>query len=300
MTNLNPLLDPSINFPVELRDIGAINPQGSEVFTTVPSEPGVALKFGLDRIPNRKAVVRTDTNQILNVVSDRYKLVTHPEAFAPILEAVEQLGLPVKKASVTTANQGAFARIKFVLGINDDITPDDNVRLVLTARNSLNYESILTLSAEGLREICTNGMMAPIPGFSGAFAGGGKHTTNLNVSQIMARAQAYWEGFPQMVERWQKWQQIDLAPEDFTDALLRYTNTIGKKTREEIVGYYITQPDRAGAANTARHNLWEAYNAITWFASHRVKSKADRTAVTQDQIQRLAVKFANDLYVSLN
>ncbi len=75
----------AVSFPVGLRQINYVDDRGESV-----------------QIPDRQAVVRTDTGEALSVVSNHYKLMPYREMTEPLLETIDKHGavLPARTSGI--------------------------------------------------------------------------------------------------------------------------------------------------------------------------------------------------------
>ena len=233
-------------------------------------------------IPRKKALIRTDTDVVLNVVSNSYKLVPHADVFNPVAEAIQEMGLTVTEEKVSMAMDGGYARYTWMLADEDTVLQGDKVRWAVTAWNSYNYESILNLALSAFRLICANGLMAPVNISGGRI--GGKHTAHLDVDGALQRLEDLLASEKNVVEEWRRWADVKVVANRF-EKVLKDTQDISTKAREAILATF----DEGG------DNVWIAYNAITWYATHQIVSRADRETITQDLLQRRALAVAQRL-----
>lgn len=228
-----------------------------------------------EEVPNRLAVIRQDTRQVLNVVSNRYKLIPHAKVFTPIAEAIQTLGLTVAKTQARVGMDGSFARFHWILDTNIAIRPQDDLAIAITMVNSYNYEARFVLSVGAHRWICRNGLLTPP---IGGTAFDGKHMHGLDVNRAISEVSRFLKAVPEMVETYKQWAEIQMPVDQFEDHLR--VLTLSEKARKEVVGYYITQ----------EKTLWDAYNALTWYATHR--TPGSRGVVNEMKIQKMATEFA--------
>lgn len=158
LTNLmdsNDVLN-QINFPVALEDVR----------TTINGKDII--------IPNRKAIIRTDTEQYISTVSNVYKMVTHTQALEPAVEALAQEDY--KFSRVALHKHGA----KLIL---EAVAPSQAIRVMgeehyprILLVNSYDGSNQVKLLVGLFRVVCMNGMIAGSPGQRSYFAT--RHTGN--------------------------------------------------------------------------------------------------------------------------
>lgn len=262
-----------LDFPVQLIDIPHPLKQGT-------------------RIPDRKAVIRTDTDEVLNIVSDRYQLVRHVDVFNAMEEAVNRLGIPVKNVEVSVGDRGGLAKVTWRLDRTLDIGNGggpDNVDLRLIARNSYNYMSLVGLQLGAFRLICSNGLM-----IGRMIAKAAKrHVPSLKVEAIVRDMAEMIAQQEKVRSVWKQWDHIEYLPPRLSKWLEERKETVSKKARESIVEYFQTQPDRLRAGQSPRFTGWEAYNSLTWYGTHRVQTRSqNRVLVARELVDQVAEEFA--------
>lgn len=241
-------------------------------------------------VEGRKLVRRTDSGEVLNVVSNKYQLVPHIDVFQKTQEAVNQLGVKVLHTAVQVGSRGSYARVIWTLDqemIVENGNAADKVKARIVARNSYNYSALLGLGVGVLRQICTNGAMGWGP------VNQKRHVPSLSVPMLMQMMMTQLSGMEKMHKDMNRWNKIDVSPEGFSKWLAKRPDVISKKARQEIIDYYTIQPDRLKVGESVHHSGWEAYNALTWFATHRVKTRSlDRALIAEEMILQVANQFA--------
>lgn len=108
----------------------------------------------------QKAVVRTDTNQVVSVVSDDYRLVRNEEVFPELLGILNDLSIEYQIRKHSIINNGASAYLEvicpneeFVLGGHDR----NCLRFILA--NSYDTTRSVSIILGAFRFVCTNGMI---------------------------------------------------------------------------------------------------------------------------------------------
>lgn len=233
-------------------------------------------------VPNRKVVVRQDTRAVLNVVSDRYKLIPHASMFEPVAAAIDELGLSIHQTKSYLGLGGGYARMDWVLADEAAVEKGDDVKWLVRCRNSYNYESVLGLEFGAFRKPCTNDLTTAIRQRR-------KHLVHLKVEDVIRELTDFMSKTDEVLETWRKWletkytaEQLEHAIEGKGSAGKGLVGLFSKKSREAILEYYRGQPQ----------TVWHAYNALTWFTTHKVPSRSDRTPITQDRLQDAAYRFA--------
>lgn len=227
-------------------------------------------------VPKRRAIVREDTNEILNIVSDRYKLVKHRQVFEPMHEAVAALGMEMRGVKTNVGLSGGYARVEWIFGEVQEITVGDGVVFSLVGRNSYNYEAPLGMELGAFRLVCSNGLMAPVGGVAKISR---RHLTNLKLAWFLDKTRELMNQTPQVAEIWSQWAARDFTAENLETWLEERSNVFSKKARAAILEKFQMEKQKT---------LWHAYNAITWYATHRTQSREDRAILFADALQKEA------------
>jgi hypothetical protein len=144
----------------------------------VREEP-IATESGLI-IPDRRAIIRGDTNRVLGTVGSNYKVLSHADALDPILDRLKGKKIKTfKRVALTAGGAKMFANIYFPSQEINLATPDggrDNCWPGITVVNSLDGTLKYALEATIYRLACTNGMRVPTT------ISGGKTTHSKNMS----------------------------------------------------------------------------------------------------------------------
>lgn len=257
-----------LDFPVELRSVAAdFTPDGSDKRQRVT-------------VPNHKAVMRVDTGEVLAVVSGRYGLVPHRQVFEPLAQAVERIAIPVLSVDTHVASKGGTARVMWTLDHEFTVRRGDKVQLRLVARNSLDRTSRLGIELGGFRLVCKNGLMV-----GKAFQYSRKHTAGLSVDAAVGIFQDMLDKGPALMSQWESWTGHPTTTEFLAEAIAP-SPYVPKGALDEIVERFEKEKARS---------VWDAYNAITWYATHRLATStriSERLPARQERLHRVAIQFA--------
>lgn len=271
-----------ISFPVQLVDLP--HPLGKL--------RGLGNDDQIEVVPGRKAVVRTDTREVLNIVSKKYPLVPHIEVFGAMDEAIAAVGVPVLDRKVTTAYSGGYAKTIWTLDremLIDDARFKDAMKVTIHARNSYNYSSLVGLEMGAFRLICSNGAM-----IGKLLASARKrHVPSIKVPELIKQIASVLDQVEKINAMFNSWHQVEYSRDRFTQWLAK--KPLPKAGRQEIIDYFQAQPDRVRAGGEPVYTGWEAFNALTWFATHRVKSRRDDTRLlAEEKVLELAEIFSRE------
>jgi len=232
------------DFPVELRAIS--------------TEPDGFV------IPHRRAVIRTDTMKPLGVVSDKYTLLPHAEVVDTLRATLK--GQEVKE-TINLTHNGARMHLEFML---PDVTfkvEGDDIAMRLVVANSYDGSRKVRLVFGAYRLVCSNGM------YVGSLLLSLNHRhvgdVGLEVTQIRKQVTMITAQFKASAPKMQKMASKHLSsPKKFFDAkTLRIPAYLAKIAREQF-------------KQAEDGTVWDAYNALTFAITHKMKKPNPELAMT--------------------
>lgn len=222
-------------------------------------------------IPNARAIVRGDTDEVVGLVKSAYKVLTHADALNPILEAFEKTGEKVhKNVSLTQNGARMYANLTFPehqrsAGGGDNYWPG------ITVTNSLDGTRKYMTEMEILRLVCTNGMRLPhrIAGFSIG------HHKNAEWDDQVHRVLELFEQ-PEQFEFITAWNQIagpnKRNEEIVLDEIEKVIESDGcifpKRYTENVKDYYQNHEDG--------FTVWNFYSAFNSVVEHDIKREKEK------------------------
>jgi hypothetical protein len=255
-----------LDFPVALE----------KVYTAV--RPGsIQGALGVE-IPKKRAVVRADTGQVLSLVSSRYPLIPHRRIFAPMQEAIGSMGMRIGRVETRIGLSGAVARVTWLLDRTVEVGEGDVVTLALSAQNSYNRTSEIIVELGGRRQSTGAALTAPTTAFRRSF----RHRAGVQLSEVRRAFDGLLEQGTELAEQWKQWAGRTCSAEALSGGLSR--DRFGAGARQAVISRF-----REGRAAT----VWEAYNALAYYATHTVRSRRpELLLLRQDGVHKLAVDFA--------
>lgn len=106
-------------------------------------------------VPGHKAIVRTDTNRALSVVSDKYKVIRHDEVIVPPVETLIDRGFKLTKGHVI--DDGAKVVVE-MMSTRDINVNGDEFKEKLLLINSYDRTAAFQVKFGMFRLVCKNGM----------------------------------------------------------------------------------------------------------------------------------------------
>lgn len=237
----------SYDFPVEFRSI--------------VTHPGNLV------IKNRQAVVRTDTNLPIGVVSKKYALVTHAEVVKTFRKA---LGKKVNE-NIRLTHDGARMHYEVILpDVTVKIDSGDEVAMRLVVENSYDGSHKLQIIFGAFRFVCSNGMIIGRKFLSINRRHVGE--VMLNVDQVQKQVSILTEVFRKEGATMQEMASTRLIPspeEFFNPKSLRLPAYLTKLARESY--------EQEGST------VWDAYNALTAVITRGMKKESPEAAISFGQ-----------------
>ncbi len=218
------------------------------------------------KAPAHKAIVRTDTYEVLGVHSAAYKLVTNEEVFGKLDDALLSSGLDLigrTDDDILDFNGARTVRTITLPEHKVKVNGDDislQVRTTNSYDGSLRFDMILG----GIRWACTNGMV------SGDLLSRTrhKHTRGLDLDAIIAQLKMAANSFQDNQYTWQRWAQKSVSSAQMLTLVEGMTTS--RKAQDELMTLFYRYSHEMG------YTAWTAYNAITDWSSHTKGQKATR------------------------
>ena len=217
-----------------------------------------------------RAVIRTDTNDILGVHGSRYSITSHSDVVNATVDAVKKSHIS-HDWNMTTDVYENGALMKGTIQFNDlVIEPEvgDFVRFDANFWNSYNGQWSIQIVAEGRRLWCLNGCSTP-HSVSKTFK---RHTGSVNMDQEAGKLSAALSVFFDQKAVWQQYMKQpigNMQAEDFLrDQLCRYSTKsshakqVNEKQADILYRQWISETIRLG------RNAWALYNTMTHWSSH--------------------------------
>jgi hypothetical protein len=231
------------DFPVELRP----------VFTT-------SNKTKIE-MPRKLAVVRTDTDTSLGIVSDKYAFLKHADVISGFREA---LSGQKYSEDISLQRDGAQLFVKYTLkDVQAEVQKGDIVGMQLIARNSYDGSTQLHLSLGSLRLVCGNGMVVTksFIEFSHKHVG---ETLALNVGDVKQSIDGMIAKFQTVLPFMQNMSRTTLAKDD--------TELFDAK-KLKLPGYLVEEAKQE-YTRAKDNTLWGYYNSLTFAITHKMRKDA--------------------------
>jgi len=253
------------NFPVVSRPI-----------EVVPEAPAGAPH----PIPNRKAIVREDTGDVLAVVSDRYQLVPHQRILDLVDAAISPLDISPVPRGLFVDRRGARMRALYKFPtLSKPVVPGDAICPCLKIQNTYDGSSRISIVIGAFRFVCTNLAV----GGGGAFAGGfvSIHAGEIPIERVTGQLASYLAGFDAIVDLYREWCEIPVNP----PALIELLQGFPKSHAETLT---------LRLAERNPRTAFDAYNVLTSYATHETR----RARIAFDLLERANRHFQHSFVAS--
>jgi len=226
-------------------------------------------KYFIDK-DRYKAIVRTDTNEVLGVHSGKYNMVKHNDIVENIMEGVALADISKDyDHSIRVYENGSKLKGSFVFNdlVQKDPEVNDIIRFKVDYMNSYDGMWSIMINAYGERLWCLNGCTSP----EAVTREKNKHTAGFNVQASADQIKMALEVFFNDRERWDAWRAIkvnnDQVQKVFEKTLAKpttptLTNKVNWKQLTRLMDNYRQE------VNVLGNSKWAAYNAATDWASH--------------------------------
>lgn len=197
-----------------------------------------------------------DRSRVFDVVSSKYQVIEHGEAFRRIKTGLEEyFGVAEVTSSVRSIADGARIRAEFKLPLPQlAVKKGDVSEITLVLRNS--YDRAWSFSAVlgAWRQVCSNGMM--IGEKFGSIKG--KHVGGTEGAMLLDQLDSILRRAPLLQQQWREWASMRVT---FDEAVELLEGKFPKKYLDTVLhgSVYPT-------------SMWELYNRCTSFATHQTSS----------------------------
>lgn len=241
-----------LDFPIEKRTVAYLEPK---------PELGSVGNY-VKVIPNRTAIVRSDTGECLSVMSNRYKLIEHKDLLETVEGAITGLGLGDVPRGIYAHSRGRTMRALYKFpSLEQDVSGTKHCPMVRLA-NTYDGTGRIACGIGAFTFVCTNFSI----GGSGAFASGffSLHVGNIDVPEIGRRLREYLEKFDEIMATFRKWSVLgfrEFEPHvaaEFNDGLPRYL-------RERIF-------ETKAWMYPGSYTVYDAYAATTEVLTHSTRT----------------------------
>lgn len=226
-------------------------------------------------VPNRKAIIRSDTGEVISTVGHKYNVIQNEPIFGALDQAIIESGIDTtdayKRVSIVSGGAKAILGYSFP-AYQEKITNrdvGDVVRLSLLAINSYDASSPFITDFREDRLACQNSMVSPLT--VAAFRG--RHTQNLEIEHAVEKIRRSIDVFCTKADLYKRWANenisIDFAMRCFSKLSVMKGHTT--KVNEKTLNEYLEQFNKE--VRVLGHNKWALYNTLTHISTHSMVRK---------------------------
>jgi hypothetical protein len=281
----------------------------NNIITEVPERQTEKFDYTVEQVamhlPNGNSTrylanVRTDTQEVLGVVSDRYELLQNSDLLgeAEGLFKAEGFG-NFKRKTICT---GGGARIRAVYDFPDHgfrLANGNDITFRLKVQNSFDGSLRASFQVGLVRLVCTNGLAVPVA----AVGMTRKHTATLDANIVREAFGRSVVAFKESAPLFNRMIETRVTQEEGNSILLGFekSKVVSERMREGIQGVW----ERPTYAEDSQRNLFNLYNAVTQHLTHSVEGKrfelAERvnTGVLNGLTRAVKRGNINDLIINL-
>ena len=243
-------------------------------FFEVIRQPLFAEHNGVKLDSGREALINTETNDVIGVVSPSYKVVENQELSVLVQEALGNL--PVLKVN-DHLNPNTSKWVREIILDGDEFTYKigkkvDTIKTKINIINGYGSNTAATVSVSAWRQICSNGMM----GFKDIFKSSYAHMSDNIVPKIRQDFNLNLAKFGENTNIWNNWSEVDFSQDDFMSFIEDITKTednkkgiLSEKQGELVKSLYEPTLNKYNDDET----LWGAFNVLTAITSHDIKAR---------------------------
>ena len=214
------------------------------------------------RVPEYKALYRTDTGQVLSVVKISYRVIQNEEVFDAVeqnvVQALGHSSLANAKIEDDIAKDG-------LLSMRSWIFPDVRVRSIGASKSDIAFRIVAINGFGGISVkcfyggvdfYCLNGLISGEDYSTLAF----RHAKHTDTSVRFSPIRDYLEQFEEQSKVWLRWQNTEVDHESVMSFLKQIVESYSllNALKDQIFNEYVHRGQ----------TLWAVYSALTFYASH--------------------------------
>lgn len=226
-----------------------------------------------------QAIVRTDTNEVLGIHKNNYRLVTNQEVFRAFDSALTESSINLTDVNVCdeVSHLGARAYRTYTFPGQRVAIADENDLVDLKLQIVNSYDGTLAFSTRlgGYRLLCSNGMVI---GDTFLYKTK-KHTSSFDLEEIISTVNTCIEHFTAISGEWGRWASCSITFKD-AERVLTSVPGFNDRIKTAVLGNFIQESQECGST------LWAFYNALTHYSSHAPVQKRSENNVASLRMSR--------------
>ena len=231
------------------------------------------------------AITNSETKTVNAVMSSRYTIYNHEEAFDVIDMAAKNL-CPEARGNVSFHKDGGFMEVEYLLpdSFNVKVREGDSLKTKLVGMNSVDGSKCLSFHIDFERLVCTNGMV----GFSREFSFTRRHSRFIHHDvkdfNIAAQVETAWN----IVTANAKMLRNNVI--NYGEGMKVIKELVNRKLFPKKLENWISEEWRRSTSNANSiqaengSNLWTLYNSFTSAISHSTDKKGNELSHQQKEL----------------
>jgi len=205
-----------------------------------------------------KAIVREDTNEVISIVKDSYKLIRNSDLIHQLLRELATLSYAFKIDSRHSFVNNSEMRLNFIFPELLFFDKESEIAFGVSVSNSYNSAKSVKVEFTGLRKVCENGLMLNTI-LSSFYA---KHTSGFNFEGLGSLLEEAKEYFPDIQERIHRLEHLPV-----TEVLMeKVSEKISKRLAEQVI-------EEHEINRISNCTQWALFNRITNHISHDIEPR---------------------------
>lgn len=229
---------------------------------------------------DKVALVNTETNDILGVVSPTYEVVENAFIGNLFDKATKNFAVDRKEDHLDAKTR----RWKRHIILNDErfsyfIQKNDIVGVMIEAWNGFTGKISFGYNIMGFRWACTNGL---VTGKKKIFSESYSHAIN-NPEKLAESFTRKFNMFSEITETWKQWADIPFDQNDFIEFVEYYKKPSNDENREKSNHQFLPPkvadtiiemyPEIMAVDKTLEKNKWGAFNVLTNISTHKTAAR---------------------------
>lgn len=230
-------------------------------------------------IPGKKAIYRTDTNEILGLVGNKYQILPHSQVVETVFESLDKEKIEYTPTKCKVIGHGEKVFLHLLLPEVHQIGElGDGIQSEIIIKNSYDGTTSFGLELGGYRLVCKNGMRA----WHKDLAVTKKHYISepiLFIQQFFTRLKQFKE---ELVPFFNSCAQLNIKKAEGIKLIGNLA--IAKKYQQDAVRIWMSEEQRS---------LWTLYNVLTYIATHSIQSYMVSRNIQLSAIQMAQMRMRN-------
>jgi len=236
-------------------------------------EESITTQSGI-LIPEKKAIIRDDTNQVLSVHGDGYFPYQNHQLIDLLDKVSQKIGLPIHRGGLFGSGEKVFLQLKS----NDLSLGDDRIEGYITGVNSFDGSTSLAFGPSNVTISCMNTFYSAFRSLDTKV----RHTKNMviRIDDICKGLENVLQEENEMFQDIKKLSETRYSKEteDWVTRLLfnlekesnlETNENISTATQNKLSKYYV---DLNGEVKEKGDNLWGLFSGVTKYTTHSIRN----------------------------